>query len=249
MSNKQHISTIFVESDMTQLAATSPIPIVEHNSLCCRRWLSKQLYSTANIRLCIYWLKQITEFIHKMIYSISQEICTRFLLCCALLWLYIESDLPISIRLTSLALWQSYDCPSASKATLMNMDKYFMWIHYERLHNHNKAKHNKTVCIFLGIYCMYECLQAVNSWWLSKDNDDNDNYDDDDDDETDDEDGDEDDDDDDDDDDEWGWRWRWWWWSSSSSISLSSSSSSLSSSSSFFRLQCTKIFTLDSHVR
>ena len=60
---------------------------------------------------------------------------------------------PISIRLTSLALWQSNDCPSASKATLMNMDKYFMWIHYERLHNNNKAKHNKTVCIFLGIYC------------------------------------------------------------------------------------------------
>ena len=34
------------------------------------------------------------------------------------------------------------------------MDKYFMWIHYERLRNHNKAKHNKTVCIFLGIYCI-----------------------------------------------------------------------------------------------
>ena len=34
------------------------------------------------------------------------------------------------------------------------MDKYFMWIHYGRLHNHNKAKHNKTVCIFLGIYCI-----------------------------------------------------------------------------------------------
>ena len=33
------------------------------------------------------------------------------------------------------------------------MDKYFVWIHYERLRNHNKAKHNKTVCIFLGIYC------------------------------------------------------------------------------------------------
>ena len=71
-------------------------------------------------------------------------------LCCG----YILTDYPISIRLTSLALWQSNDCPSASKATLMNMDKYFMWIHYERLHNHNKAKHNKTVCIFLGIYCM-----------------------------------------------------------------------------------------------
>ena len=70
-------------------------------------------------------------------------------LCCG----YTLTDFPISIRLNSLALWQSNDCPSASKATLMNMDKYFMWIHYERLHNHNKAKHNKTVCIFLGIYC------------------------------------------------------------------------------------------------
>ena len=73
-------------------------------------------------------------------------------LCCG----YTLTDFPISIRLTSLALWQSNDCPSASKATLMNMDKYFMWIHYERLHNHNKAKHNKTVCIFLGIYCIYD---------------------------------------------------------------------------------------------
>ena len=70
-------------------------------------------------------------------------------LCCG----YTLTDFPLSIRLTSLALWQSNDCPSASKATLMNMDKYFMWIHYERLHNHNKAKHNKTVCTFLGIYC------------------------------------------------------------------------------------------------
>ena len=26
------------------------------------------------------------------------------------------------------------------------------WIHYERLHNYNKANHSKTVCIFLGIY-------------------------------------------------------------------------------------------------
>ena len=73
-------------------------------------------------------------------------------LCCG----YTLTDFPISIRLTSLALWQSNDCPSASKATLMNMDKYFMWNHYERLHNHNKAKHNKTVCIFLGIYCTWE---------------------------------------------------------------------------------------------
>ena len=77
-------------------------------------------------------------------------------LCCG----YTLTDYPISIRLTSLALLQSNDCPSASKATLMNMDKYFMWIYYERFHNHNKAKHNKAVCIFLGIYC--KCIRYTN---------------------------------------------------------------------------------------
>ena len=77
-------------------------------------------------------------------------------LCCG----YTLTDYPISIRLTSLALWQSNDCPSASKATLMNMDKCFMWIHYERFHNHNKAKYNKFVCIFFGIYC--KCIRYTN---------------------------------------------------------------------------------------
>ena len=80
-------------------------------------------------------------------------------LCCG----YTLTDFPISIRLTSLALWQSNDCPSASKATLMNMDKYFMWIHYERLHNHNKAKHNETVCIFLGIYCIWHMVFLISA--------------------------------------------------------------------------------------
>ena len=89
-------------------------------------------------------------------------------LCCG----YTLTDFPISIRLTSLALWQFNDCPSASKATLMNMDNCFMWIHYERLHNHNKAKHNKTVCIFLGIYCICVSLWSIsyaNPWHQSTD--------------------------------------------------------------------------------
>ena len=116
---------------------------------------------------------------YKDTYSISQEIAHGFcfaVLCCG----YTLTDFPISIRLTSLALWQSNDCPSASKATLMNMDKYFMWIHYERLHNHNKAKHNKTVCIFLGIYCiklcgvvdtLRSCAVSVALRWLHNDYD------------------------------------------------------------------------------
>ena len=83
---------------------------------------------------------------------IPRNMHTVFALMCSVVG-YTLTDFPISIRLTSLALWQSNDCPSASKATLMNMDEYFIWMHYERLHNHNKAKHNKTVCKFLGIYC------------------------------------------------------------------------------------------------
>ena len=103
-----------------------------------------------------FWSSDIS--IHEYMYASTPTVypkkyAHRFcfaVLCCG----YTLTDFPISIRLTSLALWQSNDCPSASKATLMNMDKYFMWIHYEWLHNHNKAKHNKTVCIFLGIYCI-----------------------------------------------------------------------------------------------
>ena len=66
------------------------------------------------------WTRPLQPTVAKFVYSISQEICTRFLLCCALLWLYIDW-FPISIRLTSLALWQSNDCHSASKATLMKI--------------------------------------------------------------------------------------------------------------------------------
>ena len=100
----------------------------------CQLWFMR--YHGAEYRTTVYPKK----YAHGFCFAV---------LCCG----YTLTDFPISMRLTSLALWQSNDCPSASKATLMNMDKYFMWIHYERLHNHNKAKHNKTVCIFLGIYC------------------------------------------------------------------------------------------------
>ena len=111
------------------------------------------LYQSCPVRynLCLHVLKSIKLLIKYTVYpkKYAHGFCFA-VLCCG----YTLTDFPISIRLTSLALWQSNDCPSASKATLMNMDKYFMWIQYERLHNHNKAKHNKTVCIFLGIYCM-----------------------------------------------------------------------------------------------
>ena len=95
------------------------------------------------------WCSNINDHLHTVYPKKYAPGFCFAVLCCG----YTLTDFPISIRLTSLALWQSNDCPSAGKATLMNMDKYFIWIHYERLLNQNKAKHNKTVCIFVGIYC------------------------------------------------------------------------------------------------
>ena len=87
--------------------------------------------------------------------------CCFAVLCCG----YTLTDFPISIRLTSLALWQSNDCPSASKVTLINMDKYFMWIHYERLHNHNKANDICIIWQFLGRRPVHPHLCSRLSVW------------------------------------------------------------------------------------
>ena len=112
--------------------------------------------------LCTYWgkLKSKSSLLpHNKIYitvypkKYAHGFCFA-VLCCG----YTLTDFPISIRLTSLALWQSDDCPSASKATLMNMDKYFIWIHYERLHNHKKQSTTKACAYFLG-YTVHQLLQ------------------------------------------------------------------------------------------
>ena len=93
--------------------------------------------------------EKVTLLLRRDVQYIPRNMHTVFaLLCFVVLIHWLISPYPSGI-----SPYQSNDCPSASKATLMNMDSYFMWIHYERLHNHNKAKHNKTVYIFLGIYC------------------------------------------------------------------------------------------------
>ena len=81
------------------------------------------------------------------------------MLCCG----YTLNNLPISIRLTTLTLWQSNDCPSASEATLMNMGKFIMWIDTERLYKNNKAKHNKTL---LNLHVQLNCSLWFNETWV-----------------------------------------------------------------------------------
>ena len=57
--------------------------------------------------------------------------------------------LPIFFRVASLALGQSYDCPSASEVTLKDMDK-----------RKRCASHQSTnVYIIIGMYCIYWCVR------------------------------------------------------------------------------------------
>ena len=146
-SNAENVSIWWRHNDNHYICVWLPW---NHVEMGCRgdEFSFYHFYMTTENAVHLYWVCYpvlVTVYPKKYAHGFCFAV-----LCCG----YALTDFPISIRLTSLALWQSNDCPSASKATLMNMDTYFMWIHYERLHNHNKAKHNKTVCIFLGMYCI-----------------------------------------------------------------------------------------------
>ena len=70
----------------------------------------------------IYWLvRLLVRTTHlcnasHSIYSISQEICTRFLLCCALLWLYIDwfSHIHQAYFTGTVAIWRLPQCQQSN---------------------------------------------------------------------------------------------------------------------------------------
>ena len=50
-----------------------------------------------------------------------------------------------------------WHCGNLTIAPVPAKQPWWIWINTSRefiMHNHSKAKHNKSVCIFLGIYCM-----------------------------------------------------------------------------------------------
>ena len=65
-----------------------------------------------------------------------------------------RSVLPISFRVTSLALGQSYDYPSANEVTLKDMGKSSTCINGRWSCNHNKTKHSHAVHILWDILCL-----------------------------------------------------------------------------------------------
>ena len=65
---------------------------------------------------------------------------------CFVVWHW--SVIPISFRVSSLALGQSYDCPSASETTLKDMGKWATWIYNKLIikPQQNKAKQK---CLYI----------------------------------------------------------------------------------------------------
>ena len=64
-----------------------------------------------------------------------------------------------------------WHCGNLTIAPMPAKQPWWIWINtscefiIKWLHNHNKAKHNKTVCIFLGIYCsLLLTASKVNIW-------------------------------------------------------------------------------------
>ena len=63
-----------------------------------------------------------------------------------------------------------WHCGNLTIAPVPAKQPWWIWINtscefiYERLHNHNKANHNKLVCIFLGICCICPTAGPSKMW-------------------------------------------------------------------------------------
>ena len=130
-----------------------------------------------------YWLCEVKRSLRWLSINVSNtrwwshtyhELCSRFLvLFVVLLWLYYQFlviqviDIPMLFRVNSLALGQSYDCPSASETTLNNVGKIE--------HHQITTKHSRLqiVCIILGLYCkklsllIFPCQKPqLTTYWI-----------------------------------------------------------------------------------
>ena len=105
-------------------------------------------YVSMRMHVCICMC--ICVFVQYIPRNVRAVLLCQAVLCCGCAL----TDFPMSVGIVSLVLRQSNYCPSAGEATLMNMDKYFTWMNYERLHSRGRVEHDGAVCVFLGIYCM-----------------------------------------------------------------------------------------------
>ena len=109
--------------------------------------------------------------INNGIYGRPNKICTQSCFTLLCLW----SNLPILFRVALLALGQSYDCPSASEATLTRSHKSMvaktnknMWklFAYFMGYTHLHILWDIPICIFYGLYCMFSVFNTFTHLYL-----------------------------------------------------------------------------------
>ena len=80
-----------------------------HSKLCFKDWYASSMGQRFSREMC-------NHLGTGGVYSISQEICTRFLLCCALLWLYIDwfSHIHQAYFTGTVAIWRLPQCQQSN---------------------------------------------------------------------------------------------------------------------------------------
>ena len=111
----------------------------------------------------VYHVRWLSWYFLCIVPRLSHKICTVAFCCSCIIisWFAGFFFLPISFRVTSLALRQSYDCLSASEVTLKDMGK---------IRHLTKTKH-KSCAYFLDFFymtCMYMCINVCCNWFRPK---------------------------------------------------------------------------------
>ena len=115
------------------------------------QWVCRIDMYHSNKILCFVWIVtplavgHLMQDIPRNLYGVHDLICFFIL--------RYELILPLSFRVTSLALGQSYDCPSASNVTLEDMAKRNP-MNMSGTHDITTTKQSTTnTCILHGTYC------------------------------------------------------------------------------------------------
>ena len=96
-----------------------------------------------------------------LIYSISQKLFTQYVLCCGLVVVWYQTILLISFRITSLALGQLYDCPSANEIILIDMGKHIK--NWQRIYITATTKQSTTkqYAYFMGCTVLSKWMRST----------------------------------------------------------------------------------------
>ena len=104
-----------------------------------------RIYSSNTVNTMAFTKSKCTKGLYG--YGSFQKVCTRLRTLCGLRWFWYKAMCPY--------FWGSYPGIEA----IVPAKRWIIWVNNSHefkekwYHNHNKHKHNKSICIFCGMYC------------------------------------------------------------------------------------------------